>query len=48
MTNATQHGMIGPDGQRILSSFLQLFGIMDHHLLAIFGGNIKLRGQVRG
>ena len=45
MTDTAEHGVIGPNGERVFAFFLQLLGIMDHHLLAVFGGNTKLRRE---
>ena len=47
MSNTTEHGVIGPDGECIFSGFCERFGISQHHLLAVFGSNTKFGGKGR-
>src|ERR1041384_4974047 len=45
MANPSEHAMIRPNGQRVFPGFLQLLGVMDHHLLSILWSNVELIRQ---
>ena len=45
MPDTTQHGMIGPDRERVFAFLLERFGVVDEHLLAVFRRDGKLGGE---
>src|SRR5688572_24946195 len=42
VTDAAQHGVVWPYGERILTFLFQLLGIVDHHLLAVFRCDVEV------